>query len=85
MKWGSVTNLHRSNPEPFMSVLGQKQTLRLVQTMSALSPKADIRQHECDVRFGSKADIASFRVERENRVVAAADHRNAARPQLVSV
>jgi hypothetical protein len=53
--------------------------------MSALPPKADIRRHEYDVRLVPKADIASFRVERENRVVAAADHRNAARPQLVSV
>jgi hypothetical protein len=29
-------------------------------TMSALPPKADIRQRDCDVRFVPKADIAHF-------------------------
>jgi hypothetical protein len=29
--------------------------------MSALLPKADIRRHECDVRFVPKADIAERR------------------------
>jgi hypothetical protein len=30
--------------------LGQKRTLRRVQTMSALPPKADIAEHGRDVR-----------------------------------
>jgi len=41
-KWGSGIKLHSSNSEPPMSALGQKQTLRHLQTMSALPPKADI-------------------------------------------
>src|SRR5262249_50064377 len=41
--------LHRINPEPPMSALGQKQTSALVRVMSALPPKADIalRRSEC--------------------------------------
>jgi hypothetical protein len=34
--------LHGCNPEPLMSALGQKQTFREVETMSALPPQADI-------------------------------------------
>ena len=34
-----------------MSALGQKQTFRNVQPMSALPPKADIVRHDRDVRF----------------------------------
>jgi hypothetical protein len=34
-----------------MSALGQKQTLRPVQSMSALPPKADIGTQPRDVRF----------------------------------
>ena len=34
--------LRSSNPEPLMSALGQKQTLRRIRAMSALPPKADI-------------------------------------------
>src|SRR5262249_48507636 len=41
-KWGSGVSLHGSNPEPLMSGLGQKQTSRHLQPMSALPPKADI-------------------------------------------
>src|SRR5262249_5878988 len=41
-KWGSGVRLHSSNPEPFMSALGQKRTSRSFQGMSALPPKADI-------------------------------------------
>ena len=37
--------------------MGQKQTSRHVQPMSALPPKADIDGGQVDVRFGSKADI----------------------------
>ena len=42
-----------------MSALGQKRTLGYLQAMSALPPKADIRQHNYDVRFVPKADICS--------------------------
>jgi hypothetical protein len=41
-KWGSGASLHGSNPEPLMSALGQKQTSKHAQSMSALPPKADI-------------------------------------------
>jgi tripartite-type tricarboxylate transporter receptor subunit TctC len=34
-----------------MSALGQKRTLRKVQSMSALLPKADMVEHDRDVRF----------------------------------
>jgi len=40
-----------------MSALGQKQTLRQLQPMSALPPKADIGTQLRDVRFVPKADI----------------------------
>jgi hypothetical protein len=40
-----------------MSALGQKQTSRSVRPMSALPPKADIVQHDRDVRFVPQADI----------------------------
>jgi hypothetical protein len=39
------------------SALGQKQTSHWVRAMSALPPKADIRQRGVDVRFVPKADI----------------------------
>jgi hypothetical protein len=39
-----------------MSVLGQKRTLDWRLLMSALPPKADMAQHDCDVRFVPKAD-----------------------------
>jgi hypothetical protein len=42
-----------------MSALGQKRTLSIVQSMSALPPKADIGSRDPDVRFVPKADIAS--------------------------
>ena len=57
-KWGSGVSLHGSNPEPFMSALGQKQTSRLLRAMSALPPKADIGTQSRNVRFVPKADIA---------------------------
>jgi hypothetical protein len=38
-----------------MSALGQKRTLRRVQTMSALPPKADISAFLSDVRFTPKS------------------------------
>ena len=40
-----------------MSVMGQKQTFRIVRAMSALPPKADIGTQSRDVRFVPKADI----------------------------
>jgi len=40
-----------------MSALGQKQTSRHLQPMSALPPKADIGTQARDVRFVPKADI----------------------------
>ena len=39
-----------------MSALGQKRTFSEVCVMSALPPKADMAQHDCDVRFVPKAD-----------------------------
>ena len=53
---------HRSGLSPgagsgcrLMSAKGQKQTLRGLNGMSALPPKADIRRHERDVRFSNSA------------------------------
>jgi hypothetical protein len=40
-----------------MSALGQKQTFRRVQGISALPPKADIAERDWDVRFVPKAEI----------------------------
>jgi hypothetical protein len=42
-----------------MFALGQKRTLAGLCIMSALPPKADIRQGNRDVRFLPKADISS--------------------------
>jgi len=42
-----------------MSALGQKRTSRWIAWMSALPPKADIRQGNRDVRFMPKADIGA--------------------------
>ena len=57
VKWGLGVSLHGSNPEPPMSALGHKRTLEGLFTMSALPPKADMVQHDRDVRFVPKADI----------------------------
>jgi hypothetical protein len=40
-----------------MSHMGQKQTSRPEISMSALPPKADMVQHDHDVRFVPKADV----------------------------
>jgi hypothetical protein len=40
---------HFKGPQP-MSALGQKRTFALQQVMSALPPKADIRQRDWNVR-----------------------------------
>jgi hypothetical protein len=42
-----------------MSALGQKRTLRNVRPMSAIPPKADIRERDWDVRFVPEADSCS--------------------------
>jgi hypothetical protein len=44
-----------------MFALGQKQTSRRFQSMSALPPKADIGTQLCNVCFVPEADIASIR------------------------
>jgi hypothetical protein len=44
-----------------MSALGHKRTLEHPPIMSALPPKADIVPDDRDVRFVTKADIASVR------------------------
>jgi len=41
-----------------MSALGQKQTLGMVQLMSALPPKADIGRVRRDVRFAKSGHSA---------------------------
>jgi hypothetical protein len=43
-----------------MSALGHKRTLKWVRAMSALPPKADIRQRNRHVRFVPKADIQLY-------------------------
>src|SRR5436190_6804746 len=40
-----------------MSALGHQRTLKRLQPMSALPPKADIKTQSRDVRFVPKADI----------------------------
>src|SRR5262249_48681925 len=45
------------NRGSMMSALGQKQTLQLIRSMSALPPKADIGTQPRDVRFVPEADI----------------------------
>ena len=57
MEWGSVISLHVSNPEPPMSALGQKQTLRQSNGMSGLPPKADIAEQQLGVRFVLDSDV----------------------------
>jgi hypothetical protein len=43
----------------FFNRIGQKQTSRAVQRMSALPPKADIGAAQINVRFVPKADMCS--------------------------
>jgi hypothetical protein len=50
-EWGSEGGLHGSNLELFMSAMGHKRTFSEVCAMSALPPKADIRQRTKNVRF----------------------------------
>jgi hypothetical protein len=49
-KWGSSVILRGNNPQDRMSALGQNQTWRSEIAMSALHPKADIRQRDIEVR-----------------------------------
>ena len=55
---GFGVELQSSNPEPLMSALGHKRTLKSFRPMSALPPKADVVQHGRDVCYVPKADIA---------------------------
>src|SRR6516225_3633290 len=55
-----------------MSALGQKQTLRHLQPMSALPPKADIGTQPRDVRFVPKADIPRCGKERRHSITSSA-------------
>ena len=48
-----------SKSERLMSALGQKQTSRLPERMSALPPKADIGTQSWNVRFVPKGDISN--------------------------
>src|SRR5262249_46253400 len=47
---GSGVKLQGNNRELSMSALGQKRTFLEFCAMSALPPKADMVQHDCDVR-----------------------------------
>jgi hypothetical protein len=55
--WRDLICIKNLNQAALMSALGQKQTSAHVHGMSALPPKADIRQGNCDVRFVPRADI----------------------------
>src|SRR5262249_53188391 len=59
-KRGLTINLRCKNPEPLMSALGQKQTSRHLQPMSALPPKADIHRSDWDVCFVSESDVSPY-------------------------
>ena len=52
--------LRRGKTSRVMSALGQKQTLKRLQPMSALPPKADIGTQPLNVRFVPKADIRLY-------------------------
>jgi hypothetical protein len=54
--------------EPPMSQLVHKRTLRRVQTMSALPPKADIAGRQLNVRFVPKGDIAGHSISSSARI-----------------
>jgi hypothetical protein len=43
--------------DQYMSALGQKRTFAVQNGMSALPPKADIRDYGWDVRYGPIADV----------------------------
>src|SRR6516165_11882484 len=52
-----------------MSAMGQKQTSRHLQRMSALPPKADIRRHDWNVRFVPQADSCTAAKPRQEKLV----------------
>ena len=54
---GPVVISRGNNPQDRMSALGQKQTSRHLQPMSALPPKADITERGWYVRYVPIADI----------------------------
>jgi hypothetical protein len=54
-KWGCAVSLRGSNPELFMSALGQKQTLTRLMTDVRFGSKADIAECETNVRFAPKS------------------------------
>jgi hypothetical protein len=56
-----------------MSALGHKRTLRLVHSMSASPPKADIGWMCCEVRFVPIADMlvsSAFKAAKSNQSIA---------------
>jgi hypothetical protein len=59
---GPIFILHGCNHEPRMSALGHKRTFRLIHSMSALPPKADINAGTVspDVADGSKHPLGSL-------------------------
>jgi hypothetical protein len=60
--------VRHSKNQAAMSALGQKQTLRLLEGMSALLPKADMDQPGCDVRFVPTGDIALFHLAERHQI-----------------
>jgi hypothetical protein len=81
-----VISLHGTNPEPFMSALGQKQTSDCRPLMSALPPKADIAERDQDVCFVPKADILRCSEERrlfDNLVGGNRQHQWHSQPELL--
>jgi hypothetical protein len=59
-----------------MFALGQKQTSEGVWAMSALPPKVDMDQHDCDVRFVPKAGILHCSTERGYSITSSARARS---------
>jgi hypothetical protein len=45
-----------------ISAFGQKQTSRLVEGMSAIPPKTDIRRGNCDICFVPKAAVPQYQI-----------------------
>jgi len=52
-----------------MPALGQKQTWRLLEGMSALPPKADIETQPRDVRFVPKGDMSLFAMRPASQMI----------------
>jgi hypothetical protein len=75
VEWGLTAILRGNNPQNRMSALGHKRPFRDFPPMSALPPKADIREQESDVRFVPKADIL-----RRSKIVPFVDHLVGAQP-----